>query len=81
MKADQPAFAQRNANALQKSQHEIPLGAWHAVIISPAIDHRQLPAPVAMRRRGLGCLPLQRGGVPGITTGKFTFEQAPYQIE
>ena len=34
-------------------RHEIPFRTGHAVRVSPAIDDRQLLAPVAMRRRSL----------------------------
>src|SRR5438034_10539581 len=62
-------------------RYEILLGAWHAVIVSPTIDHRQLLAPVAMPRRGFGCLPLQRGGPPGIAAGRLALGQAPDHVE
>src|SRR5262245_20857113 len=62
-------------------RHEILRGAGHAVIVGPAIDHRQLLAPVAVPRRGFRRLPLQRGGSPGIAAGLLTLEQAPDQVE
>src|SRR5713101_9137400 len=34
-----------------------------------------------MPRRGFGCLPLQRGGPPGITAGRLAVEQAPDHVE
>src|SRR5215471_6505026 len=62
-------------------RHEILLGAGHAVIVGPAIDHRQFLSKVAMPRRGFGCLPLQRGGPPGIAASRLALEQAPDQVE
>src|SRR4030065_2110666 len=59
---------------------EVLLGARHAVIVSPAIDQRQRRAKVAMRRRGVGGLPLQRGGVPGGATRWPAFEISPNPI-
>src|SRR6266508_3464749 len=60
---------------------EVVLGTRHAVIVRPAIDHGQLLAPVAMPRRGFGCLPLQRGGMPRIAAGRLALGQAPNQVE
>src|SRR6516225_6847792 len=34
-----------------------------------------------MPGRGFGCLPLQRGGPPGIAAGRLALEQAPDQVE
>src|SRR5258706_4481381 len=62
-------------------RHEIPDGAGYAVIVSPAIDDRELLAPVAMSRRGLRSLPFQRRRSPGIAAGLFSFEQAPNQFK
>src|SRR5260370_35842747 len=45
---------------------EILLGAWHAVIVSPALDDWQLLAPVARPRQGVGGVPLPSGGPPWI---------------
>src|SRR3954453_8529587 len=49
--------------------YEILRCAGHVVIVSPAVDHRQLLAPVAMPRWGFGGRPLQRGGPPGMRAG------------
>src|SRR5213076_2488152 len=62
-------------------RYEIPDGAGYAVIVGPAIDDRELLAPVAMPRRGLRCLPFQRRRSPGIAASLSSFEQAPEQIE
>src|SRR6202022_2689237 len=62
-------------------RHEIPSGAGYAVIVGPAIDDRELLAPVAMPRRGLWSLPFQRRASPRIAASLFSFEQAPDQIE
>src|ERR1700730_904104 len=62
-------------------RQEVLRGARHTVIVSPAVDDRQLPPPVAVPGRGLRCLPLQRGGLPGIAAGKLAFVKARYQIE
>src|SRR6267378_6058957 len=42
-------------------RYEVLDGARHAVVVGPAIDHRQGRAKVAVLRRGVGGLPLQRG--------------------
>ena len=39
---------------------EVLVRARHAVVIGPAVDHRQVLAPIAVRRRGLGRLELPR---------------------
>ncbi len=48
---------------------EIPCCAGHAIVIGPAIDDREFLAPVAMCRRRLRRLPLERGRVPRIAAG------------
>src|SRR4030088_2119275 len=62
-------------------RHEIPGDARYAVIVGPAIDDREILAPIAMPRRGLRGLPFQRRGSPGIAASLFSFEQAPDQIK
>ena len=47
-------------------RNEIFFGAGHAVIVRPAVDHRQLAAPIAMRRRRLRRLPFERCRAPRI---------------
>src|SRR3970040_2448968 len=59
---------------------EVLLGPRHAVIVRPAIDQRQRRAKIAMRRRGVGGLPLQRGGVPGVAARWLAFEIATDQV-
>src|SRR5215468_6690736 len=59
----------------------ILLRARHAVIIGPAVDHRQLLAEIAMTGRCLRRLPLERRRLPGVAWGAFSFEKAPDQIE
>src|SRR5262249_10861506 len=59
----------------------ILLGAWHALIVRPAVDQWYLLAPVTLPRRGFGCLPLQRGGPPGIAAGRLALGQAPDHVE
>src|SRR4030065_307915 len=59
---------------------EVLLGTRHAVIVRPAVDQRQRRAKVAMPRRGVRGLPLQRGGVPGVAARWLAFEIAPDQV-
>src|SRR2546422_6716414 len=61
-------------------RYEVLVGARYAVIVGPAVDQRQRRAEVAMPRRGVGGLPLQGGGVPGIAARWPAFEIAPDQV-
>src|SRR5437879_7158622 len=61
-------------------RNEILWRAWHAVVVSPAIDHRELRPPIAMSRRRLRRLPFQRRRAPGIAVGLGTFEEAPDHV-
>ena len=56
------------------------LHARHAVVVGPAIDDRQLLAEVAVRRRRVRRLPLQRGGVPRVAAGRPAAEVAADQV-
>src|SRR5205823_6517550 len=61
-------------------RNEILGGAGNAVVVSPAIDHRQRRAEVAVLRRGVRGLPLERGGAPGIAACGLAVEIAPDQV-
>src|ERR1700681_1384273 len=49
--------------------YEVFWSAGYAVVIRPAINYRQLWAPIAMRRRRIGSLPLERCGPPRVAAG------------
>src|SRR5947209_7625547 len=61
-------------------RYEILGGAGYAVIVGPAIDHRQLFAKVAVLRRRVGRLPFQRCGAPGVATRRLAVEITPDQV-
>src|SRR5947209_12419888 len=61
-------------------RYEVIDGARHAVVVGPAIDHRQGRAKVAVLRRGVGGLPLQRGGIPRVAARRLAFEITPYEV-
>src|SRR6266702_898665 len=61
--------------------YEIFLGARYAVVISPAIDHRQLRPPVAMFRWCVGGLPFECRGPPRIAARRLALGQTPDQVE
>src|SRR5215471_12433779 len=55
-------------------RYEILGSTRHAVIVGPAIHHRQGRAEVAVLRRGVRGLPLQSRCAPGIGTRRLAFE-------
>src|SRR5260221_4846846 len=61
-------------------RHEILRCARYAVIVGPTMDHRLLFSPVAMCRRGFGCLPFQGRGPPRIAAGQPSPGQTRDQI-
>ena len=60
---------------------ELMMSPRHAVIVSPAIDGGQFITPVAVSRRCIGGLPLQRGGAPGVRLRLLTLGEAPNHID
>src|SRR5439155_26097637 len=62
-------------------RNEVLRGTWHAVIIRPAIDHREFLAPVAVSGRRLRRLPLQCCRPPWIATRSPALEQSPDKIK
>src|SRR3970040_2063887 len=73
-------FAHNSPPRRNVVRDEVLLGARHAVVVSPAVDQRQRRAEVAVPGRGVGGLPLQRGGVPGVAPRGLASEIALDQV-
>src|SRR5436190_11737601 len=52
-----------------------------AVVVSPAIDHRQLAAEIAVAGLCFQRLPLERGGAPRVAAGGLAVPDGPDQVE
>src|SRR5438094_3096172 len=61
-------------------RNEILGGARNAVVVSPAIDHRQRRAEIAVLRRRFGGLPFERGRAPRIAARRLAVEIAPDEV-